>query len=49
MYSAYEGIDAELFGKVINVGYSKQMKAQLISTKPSIVKGLILIGSLGSD
>ncbi|KNB46777.1 peptidyl-prolyl cis-trans isomerase [Blastocystis sp. subtype 4] len=26
--------NAELFGKVINVGYSKQMKAQLISTKP---------------
>lgn len=31
----YLRIDAELFGKVIRVGYSKQMKAQLISSKPS--------------
>lgn len=28
-------IDAELFGKVNMMGYSKQMKAQLISSKPS--------------
>lgn len=28
-------VDAEFYGKVINVSYSKQMKATLISSKPS--------------
>ena len=45
----YLHIDAELFGKVIRVGYSKQMKGQLISSKPSAWFFNTLIPSLGSN
>lgn len=35
-------IDAELFGKVLKVSYSKQMRANLISSKPSILSVVFL-------
>ena len=36
-----ERVDAELFGKVLKVSYSKQMRANLISSKPSLcVRGV---------
>ena len=42
-------IDAELFGKVLKVSYSKQMKANLISSKPSILFVVSFMHSLGAD